>query len=116
MSQLKDAEPAFGFGDMSSSPDRLKGNRHPDRPVKSEHQPSAKVQQVLELINTLDTTPVEDQQIARAIVRQLESYHDEVVEEMKDDSDARHSQIVSWAVDADRLYRCRVLLESIDLD
>jgi hypothetical protein len=115
MSQLKDAEPAFGFGDMSTSPDRLKATQG-DRPVKSEHQPSAKVQQVLKLINTLDTSPAEDQQIARAIVRQLENYHDEVVEEMKDDSDARHSQIVSWAVDADRLYRCRVLLESIDLD
>ena len=88
----------------------------PPRPEKPERQQSAKVQQVLDLIGTLDTTAGEDQQIAVAIVRHLESYHDDVVKEMQDDADAKHSQIVSWAVDADRLYRSRVLLENIDLD
>jgi hypothetical protein len=38
------------------------------------------------------------------------------VEELKDDNDAQHAQIVSWAIDADRLMRCRILLENVDLD
>ena len=45
------------------------------RPEKPERQRSAKVKQVLEL------------------VRQLESFHDEVVVELKDDPDAKHSQM-----------------------
>jgi len=49
-------------------------------------------------------------------VRRLESFHDGVVDEMKEDEEARHSQIVSWAIDADRLYRARMLLESVDLE
>lgn len=35
--------------------------------------------------------------------------------ELKDDPDAKHSQIVCWAVDGDRLMRCHLLLESVDL-
>jgi len=88
----------------------------PQRPEKPERQTSAKVQQVLDLIGNLDTTAGEDQQIALAIVRHLETYHDDVVKEMQDDAEAKHTQIVSWAVDADRLYRCRLLLESVDLE
>ena len=88
----------------------------PERPEKPEHQHSPKVKQVLELLKTLETGPAEDQQIAVFLVRQLESFHDEVVAEMKDDEEAKHSQIVSWAVDADRLYRARVLLEHVDLE
>ncbi|KAF0654131.1 hypothetical protein L107_05143 [Cyanobium sp. Copco_Reservoir_LC18] len=74
------------------------------------------MEKALELIGNLDTTAGEDQQIAVAIVRHLESFHDDVVKEMQDDADAKHSQIVSWAVDADRLYRARVLLENVDLE
>ena len=88
----------------------------PERPEKPERQQSAKVKEVLELIEKLDTNAAEDQQIALTLVRRLESFHDEVVEEMRDDAEAKHSQIVSWAVDADRLYRARMLLESVDLD
>jgi hypothetical protein len=88
----------------------------PQRPEKPERQTSAKVKEVLDLIEKLDTVPAEDQQIALALVRKLENFHDEVVDEMKGDADAKHSQIVSWAVDADRLYRCRMLLENVDLE
>ena len=49
-------------------------------------------------------------------MRRLEAFHDEVVDELKGDADARQSQIVSWAVDADRPYRSRMLLESVDLE
>ena len=49
-------------------------------------------------------------------MRQLEQFHDNVVEERQDDNEAKHAQIVSWAIDADRLMRCRMLLESVDLD
>lgn len=88
----------------------------PQRPEKPEHQRSAKVTQVLDLIEQLETSAAEDQQIAATLVRRLETFHDNVVREMQDDDDARHSQIVSWAIDADRLYRCRKLLESVDLE
>jgi hypothetical protein len=64
----------------------------------------------------LETSAHEDQQIALEIVRHLERFHDEVVEEMQDDTDAKHSQIVAWAVDADRLMQSRILLASVDLD
>jgi hypothetical protein len=68
------------------------------------------------LIDKLDTNAYEDQQIALALVRHLEKYHDNVVEDMQDDHEANHAQIVSWAIDADRLMRCRMLLDSVDLD
>jgi hypothetical protein len=87
-----------------------------ERPEKPEHQQSAKVKQVLELIEKLDTSSAEDQQLALNLVRKLEDFHDDVVAEMKDDAEAKHSQIISWSVDADRLYRCRMLLNSVELE
>lgn len=87
-----------------------------ERPEKPEHQQSAKVKQVLELIEKLGTSSAEDQQLALNLVRKLEDFHDDVVAEMKDDAEAKHSQIISWSVDADRLYRCRMLLNSVELE
>jgi predicted metal-dependent HD superfamily phosphohydrolase len=86
-----------------------------ERPEKPERQQSAKVKQVLELMDKLETSADDDQQIALAILRQLERFHDGVVEEMREDEEAKHSQIAAWAVDADRLMHCRIFLESIDL-
>jgi len=71
--------------------------------------------QVLDLIDELETTAAEDQQIALSIVRQLECYHDDIVAKMQEDADAKHNQIVAWAVDADRLMQSRIVLESVDL-
>ena len=87
-----------------------------ERPEKPEPHLSAKVKEVLELLDRLGTDPAEDQQLALFLVRQLEAYHDGVVQEMQEDEEARHPQIVAWAVDADRLMRCRMLLESVDRD
>jgi hypothetical protein len=105
---------------IPQSPDRLiamQENRpEKDRPKKPERSAPEKVKQVLELINSLDTNAYEDQQIALTLVRNLEQFHDNVVDEMQDDEEASHSQIVGWAIDADRLMRCRMLLESVDLD
>lgn len=88
----------------------------PERPEKPERQLSAKVKEVLELIETLETSAADDQQIALRLVRKLENFHDSVVTDMQEDAEAKHSQIVSWAVDADRLYRARMLIESVDLE
>ena len=109
--------PSVGAG-IPSSPQELMAMQQskPERPEKPERKQSAKVQEVIDLIDKLHTTAAEDQQIALAIVRHLESFHDDVVKEMQDDADAKHSQIVSWAIDADRLYRARMLLESVDLE
>lgn len=88
----------------------------PERPEKPERQQSPKVKEVLDLIEKLETNAAEDQQIALTLVRRLEGFHDEVVDEMKDDAEAKHTQIISWAIDADRLYRARMLLDSVDLE
>jgi len=112
-------QPAASQGvGIPSSPQELIAmqDNKPDRHEKRVESSSPKVKQVLELIETLDTNAYEDQQIALALVRHLEQFHDSVVDEMKDDNEAKHSQIACWAVDADRLMRCRILLESVDLD
>jgi hypothetical protein len=88
----------------------------PERHEKHSRPTSPKVSQVLKQIEKLDINAFENQQIALSLVRHLEQFHDNVVEELKDDNDAQHAQIVSWAIDADRLMRCRILLENVDLD
>jgi len=103
---------------IPESPDQLIAMQEnkPERHEKRTQPTSPKVKDVMDLIDKLDTNAHEDQQIALALVRHLEQFHDNVVEEMQDDNEAKHTQIVSWAIDADRLMRCRMLLESIDLD
>lgn len=107
--------PAIGIPNTPRDLIAMQENR-PERPEKPERQQSAKVRQVLDLIEKLDASAAEDQQIALFLVRRLESFHDDVVAEMKEDGEAKHSQIVSWAVDADRLYRARMLLDSVELE
>ncbi|MEB3332184.1 MAG: hypothetical protein VKI83_06800 [Synechococcaceae cyanobacterium] len=111
------ATPPVGAG-VPGSPQELMAMQEnkPERPEKPERPRSAKVKQVLELLTSLETSAAEDQQVAVAIIRQIELFHDGVVEEMENDEDAKHSQIARWAVDADRLYRCRMLLESVELE
>jgi len=84
------------------------------RPEKGD-KVTEKVRQVLDCIEKLDTSAAEDQQIALAIVRHLEKFHDDAVKDMVEDVDSKRSQLAAWAVDADRLMYCRFLLESIDL-
>lgn len=98
------------------SNDNIPDNDRAERPEKPERSRSAKVNEVLELISKLETSGLEDQQIALSLVRGLESFHDGVVEELREDDDAKHSQIIAWSIDADRLMRSRMLLESVDLD
>ena len=108
---------ASGSSGIPDSPDALIAMQEnkPERPEKPERIHSAKVKQVLDLLEKLETSADDDQQIALAILRQLERFHDGVVEEMREDEEAKHSQIAAWAVDADRLMHCRIFLESIDL-
>ena len=71
--------------------------------------------EVLELIKTLSTSPADDQAIALSLLNKLEDFHDQVVSEMADDNAAKHTQIISWAVDADRLYQARLLLQNVEI-
>lgn len=64
----------------------------------------------------MSAAPWRAQLIALSLVRKLEAYHDRIVEELQDDDFARHTQIVAWAIDADRLLQSRRLLESVDLE
>lgn len=116
--EMAECQPTAGAAGIPGSPDELIAMQHsrPSRPEKPDFELSAKVKQVLELIDRLETDAHEDQQIALALISQLEKMHVEVVEDLQDDATAKHGQIVSWAIDADRLLRCRMLLESIDLD
>jgi hypothetical protein len=86
-----------------------------NRPEKPERKRSEKVTQVLELIKTLSTSPADDQAIALSLLNKLEDVHDQVVSEMADDNAAKHTQIISWAVDADRLYQARLLLQNVEM-
>lgn len=107
----------MGSGIPASPQELIAMQEHkPERPEKPERRQSAKVQEVLDQIEQLNTNAAEDQQIALTLVRKLENFHDEVVTELKGDDSAKHSQIINWAVDADRLYRSRMLLESVDLE
>jgi len=90
--------------------------RHQSRPEKPVRTDTAKVKEVLALISSLDLSAWEDQRVALTIIRHLEDYHDSVVRDLQDSADADHPQLVAWAIDADRLMRCRNLLESVDLD
>lgn len=110
---------ATDFSGIPSSPAELiamqdKSN-HP-RPEKPERQTSANVTRVMEVIDQLDTKAAEQLEIAYRLVRRLESFHDEVVDEMRNDADASHNQLISWAIDADRLMQARILLGNVDLE
>lgn len=108
-----------GSADIPASPAELialRNQANKPRPEKPERQSSAKVLQVMELIDQLDTDPGEDLDIAFRLVRRLETFHDGVVEELRDDADASHNQLISWAIDADRLMQARILLGNVDLE
>lgn len=90
-------------------------SNHP-RPEKPEYTPSPNVTQVMELIDSLDTKAAEDLEIAFRLVRRLESFHDEVVDDMRKDDEASHNQLISWAIDAERLMQARILLGNVDLE
>ncbi len=100
------------------SPEALMALQQPgqERPDKPEQRTPAKVREALQWLDGLDTSPLEDQLIALSLLRRLETYHERIVAAMEDDDTARHSQIVLWAVDADRLLQARQLLESVDLE
>jgi hypothetical protein len=104
---------------VPSSPDALiamQDGSNRARPEKPERQTSANVTRVMELIARLDTRAVEDLEIAFRLVHRLESFHDEVVDEMRNDAEASHNQLIRWAIDADRLMQARTLLGNVDLE
>lgn len=70
---------------------------------------------VLELLRAQNLNPWECQQIALALLQQLEAYHQAVVAEMHDTPQSTPAQVACWAIDGDRLMHCRRLLESITL-
>jgi len=107
---------------VPQSPEALIAMQHQDvpdseRPTKPDRssKETAKARQALDLIKELETTAADDLQIALALVRQLEEYHDNVVRDLHADPEANHAQITAWSVDADRLMHCRVLIDSIEL-
>jgi hypothetical protein len=119
LQQQPDVSGASDGEAVPSSPAALiamQNDANKPRPEKPERTPSANVTQVMELIDKLDTKAAEDLEIAFRLVRRLESFHDEVVDEMRKDDDASHNQLISWAFDADRLMQARILLGNVDLE
>ena len=47
-------------------------------------------------------------------MRELENLHDAVVAQLRHDASASPTQLISWAIDADRLMQARILLENVD--
>ncbi len=92
----------------SASPSR------PEKPTKND-KTTLKTKQALEFLEKLELSPAEDKQVALSILRHLESYHDDEVEELIESTDRKRSQVAAWAVDADRLMLCRIFLEGIEL-
>jgi hypothetical protein len=84
-------------------------------PVAKADKGSGKVQQVLELIAELSTSPLEDQQIALALIGRLEGLHQAVVHQFQQDPEANHRSITLWSIDADRLLHARNMLSNVDL-
>ena len=119
-SHPQNSDPEAGPGQaVPSSPAALiamQDNANNSRSEKPERQTSAKVTQVMELIDKLDTKGAEDLAIAFRLVRRLEGFHDEVVDDMRTDEQASHNQLISWAIDADRLMQARILLGNVDLE
>lgn len=75
----------------------------------------SRLQQALTLLQAQELTPWETQQIALALLQQLESYHQGVVAELHDTPESTSAQVACWAIDGDRLMHCRRLLESVTL-
>jgi hypothetical protein len=82
-------------------------------PTKKE---SARVLQALSTISSLHTSPAEDGRIALRLLHKLECWHDSMLEELIIGAGSHHSLIATVAVDADRLMRARLLLDSVRLD
>ena len=86
----------------------------PDKPTKSD-KTTLKTKQALESLEKLELSPAEEKQVALSILLHLESYHDDEVEELIETTDSKRSQVAAWAVDADRLMLCRIVLEGVEL-
>ena len=89
-------------------------SNRPDKPAKNDKS-TLKTKQALAFLEKLELSPAEDKKVALAILRHLESYHDDEVEELIESSGSKRSQVAAWAVDADRLMLCRIFLEGIEL-
>jgi hypothetical protein len=113
--------PGSGGGAAPNTPEELlkmqatppTPNR-PDKPVNGDKL-TTKVKDVLALLEKLNTSAAEDKEVALSILRHLETFHDDAVDDMVKSTESERSQVAAWAVDADRLMFCRRLLESIDL-
>ncbi|QVV67994.1 hypothetical protein [Synechococcus sp. LA31] len=84
-------------------------------PVAKADEGSGKVQEVLGLIAELSTSPLEDQQIALALIGRLEGLHQAVVQQFQQDPEANHRSISLWSIDSDRLLHARNMLANVDL-
>ena len=84
-------------------------------PPPQELADRSRVAQGLALLRAQELNPWECQQIALALLLQLESYHQAVVAELHEAPQSTPAQVACWAIDGDRLMHCRRLLESITL-
>lgn len=113
--------PGVGGGSAPHTPEDLINmqessatSNRPDKPAKNDKS-TLKTKQALAFLEKLELSPAEDKKVALAILRHLESYHDDEVEELIESSGSKRSQVAAWAVDADRLMLCRIFLEGIEL-
>jgi hypothetical protein len=102
---------------VPSSPEELfaRQQRRPARPQSDKASGGDSVATVLTLLRQRGAGNAEKRQIGLALLGELECFHDHVVQELARDSQASDSEIARWAVEADRLYRARKILETVEL-
>lgn len=97
-------------GELMAMQQRLSPSQPPEPPCMGQ-----RVAQALTHLQTLGLNAWESQQIALALLQQLEGYHQGVVAELHDTHGSPPAEVACWAIDGDRLMHCRRLLESITL-
>jgi hypothetical protein len=102
---------------VPSSPEELFARQRHTPPAPPIHGASSgnTVEVVLALLRERGAGNTEKRQIALTLLRQLEAFHDHVVKELVQDGQADHSELTRWAVEADRLYRARKILQTVEL-
>ncbi len=97
-------------GELMAMQQRLSQSQPPEPPCSEQ-----RVAQALRQLQSLGLNIWESQQIAVALLQQLEEYRQGVVAELHDTAGSPPAEVACWAIDGDRLMHCRRLLESITL-
>jgi hypothetical protein len=84
------------------------------QPGKLEKEMTPKVKKILEFIDKLEPDAAEDIHIALILIARLEYFHSYMTKTLIEEGESKPEEVCGWAVDADRLWQCRQILESVE--